>query len=242
LWLGVAWSNLENVLLGKGYVAPPAVVPTPTDLQRFAGEYELSSGERFVAWVEHDSLFIGAIGQSAVNLLAYPGQTPPSFQQAVSEAGKQVVEWMSKNDLSQINTAGYLSEKNLPVLQARWRSWIDAIGGLKTFQMLGVSPESGSDPRTVVFVKLNGEKTSLVVRLIWNWSQKRLAAWGDGIPLPAITKLLPESETSFVRFDFDRSQTLRIRFDTSSDGRANGLTIRFTDGKSDVFARTTQKR
>jgi hypothetical protein len=116
---------------------------------------------------------------------------------------------------------------------------MNTIGGLKSFQMLGVSPGSGGNPRT--FIRLNGEKSSLVVRLLWDWNQRRLAAWGDDIALPAITKLLPEAETSFVNFDFDRSQTLRIRFDTSSDGRVTGLTVRSADGKSDVFARKTEK-
>jgi hypothetical protein len=112
---------------------------------------------------------------------------------------------------------------------------MNAIGELKSFQILGVSPGSGGNPR--VFVKLNGEKSSLVVRLLWNWSQKRLLAWGDDIPLPVIIKLSPESETSFINFDFDKSQTVRLRFNTSSDGKVTGLMVRSADGNSDIFAR-----
>lgn len=239
LWAGVAWSNLEKLILGKDYVVPPAVVSAaPANLGRYAGKYELPSGEGFEVWVENNSLRVGGIGQSAVNFLAYPGQSPPGFQKDVGEAGKQVVDGLSKNDLSQIKSAGYLSEKDLPVLQARWKSWMNAVGELKSFQVLGVSPGSGGNPRT--FVKLNGEKSSLVVRLLWNWSQKRLTAWGDNIPLPVITKLLPESDTSFINFDFDKSQTVRVRFNTSSDGNVIGLTVRSADG-SDVIARKTDK-
>jgi CubicO group peptidase (beta-lactamase class C family) len=240
LWLGVAWNNLEKVISGKDYVVPPAVLPvSATNLGRYAGEYELPSGDRFVAWVENDRLFVGAIGQAAVNLLVYPQQPPPAFQRDVGVAGKQVVEWLSKNELSQIKNSGYLSEKDLPVLQARWGSWMKAVGVLKSFQILGVSPGSGGNPRT--FVRLNGERSSLVVRLLWNWNQRRLIAWGDNIQLPAVLKLLPEAETRFVNFDFDRSQTLRVSFDTSSEGNVTGLTVRSADGRSDAFARKTGK-
>jgi CubicO group peptidase (beta-lactamase class C family) len=236
LRVGVVWNNLENVLLGKDYVVPPAVASVaPTKLRLYAGEYELPSGERFVAWVENNRLFVGAIGQSAVNLLAYPQQSPPTFQNDVGETGKLVVESLRKNDLSGIKTAGYLAEKESLELQAKWKSWMNAVGELKSFQILGVSPGSGGNPR--VFVKLSGEKTSLVVRLLWNWSQKRLLAWGDDIPLPVITKLSPESETSFINFDFDKSQTIRVRFNTSSDGKVTGLMVRSTNGNSDIYAR-----
>ena len=240
LWAGVAWNNLENLISGKDYVVPPAIVSvTPANLQRYAGEYELPSGGGFVVWVENNRLSFGAIGQTAVNLLAYPRQAPPSFQKDVGEAGKQVIEWLSRNEFSQIKSAGFLSEKDLPGLQATWKSWMSSIGELKSFQVLGVSPGSGGNPRT--FVKLNGEKSSLVVRLLWNWNQKRLAAWGDNISLPTIIKLLPESETSFLNFDFDKSQTVRVRFNNDPGGKANGLTVLSADGKSDVFARKTEK-
>jgi CubicO group peptidase (beta-lactamase class C family) len=239
LWAGVAWSNLEKMILGKDYVVPPAIVSaTPNNLGRYAGKYELPSGEGFEVWVENNSLRVGAIGQSAINFLAYPQQIPPPFQKDVGEAGKQVVDLLSKNDFSQLKSAGYLAEKDLPVLQARWKTWMNTTGELKSFQVTGVSPGSGNNPRA--FVKLNGEKSSLVVRLLWNWGQRRLIAWGDNIPLPVITKLLPESETSFVNFDFDKSQTIRVRFNISSDGKASGLTVRSADG-NDVLARRTNK-
>jgi CubicO group peptidase (beta-lactamase class C family) len=236
LRVGVVWNNLENVILGKDYVLPPAVASlAPTKLQPYEGEYELPSSERFVAWVKNNRLFVGAIGQSAVNLLAYPQASAPTFQNEVSEAGKLVIESLKKNDFSEIKTAGYLAEKESLELQAKWKSWVNAIGEVKSIQILGVSPGSGGNPR--VFIRLNGEKSSLVVRLLWNWSQKRLLAWGDDIPLPVITKLMPESETSFINFDFDKSQTVRLSFNTSSDGKVSGLMVRSADGNSDIFAR-----
>lgn len=238
-WASVGWANLEKVLLGKDYVVPPAVASiAPAKLQLYAGEYELPSGEKFVAWVKNDSLLVGAIGQAAVNFLAYPQQSPPEFQNDVNEAGKQVLEWLNKNDSTQIKSASYLSEKDLTGLQTQWKSWINTTGELKSFQIIGSSPGSGGNLRT--FAKLNGEKSSLVVRLLWNWKQKKLLAWGDDIPLPAITKFMPESETAFINFDFNKSQTVRVHFNTSAEGKTLGLTVRSADGKDDVFARKTK--
>ena len=138
----------------------------------------------------------GAIGQAAINFLAYPQQTPPSFQADVSEAGKQVVELLVDSDLPRIKSAAFLAEKDIPVLWSNWKSWMNTIGALKSFQVLGVSPGSGGNPRT--FIKLNGEKSSLIIRLLWNWKERRVAAWGDNISFPASIKLLPESATGFV--------------------------------------------
>jgi CubicO group peptidase (beta-lactamase class C family) len=239
LWASVGWGNLEKILLGKDYVVPPAVVSlVPAKLQFYAGEYELPSGEKFVVSVKTDSLQIGAIGQAAVNFLAYPQQSPPKFQDDVNETSRQVIEWLSKNDSAQIKSSGYLSEKDLNALQEKWTSWMNTIGELKSVEILGAAPGSGGNLRT--FAKLDGEKSSLVVRLLWNWNQKKLLAWGDDIPLPAVTKFLPESEESFINFDFNKSQTIRIRFNKSADGKATGLTLPSADGKTDVFARKTK--
>lgn len=241
LWAGVVWNNLENLILGRDYVVPPAIITSvaPAKFQAYAGEYELPTGERFVVLTENNRLLIGARGQSAVNCLLYPQAAPPDYQTEVSAAGKKVVELLAANDLPQIKTAGFVSDKDLPGLQAKWKDWMNAIGGLKSFQSLGVSLGSGGNPRT--FIKLSGEKSSLVVRLLWFWGQKRLAAWGDDIPFPASFKLLPESETSFINFDFDRRQTFRLQFNAVSDGKVNGLTVRFAGGKTDVFARRTNE-
>ena len=241
LWAGVAWNNLEKVILGKAYVVPPAVVSSlTTNPQRYLGTYSLPTGEGFEVWTEKNTLVIGALGQSAVNFLAYPQQPPTALQKDVGQAGKQVLQWLSEKKSAQIKNAGFISERDLSGLQERWLSWMNTTGGLKSFQLLGVSPGSGGNPRA--FFKLNGEKSSLVVRLLWNWNQKRLIAWGDGIQWPAIIKLLPESETSFINFDFDKAQTVRVRFATSADGNISGLTVRSADGKSDVVASRTDKR
>jgi CubicO group peptidase (beta-lactamase class C family) len=236
LWLGVAWDNLEKIILGKEYVLPPAVATgTPADLPRFAGEYALPSGERFVVWVENKHLYAGAHGQSIANALVYPHLTPPNLQPAVAEAGMQVVRWLSKNELGQLQGSHYLPENDLHKLIDKWKAWMDAIGGLNSVQVFGVSPGSGGNPR--VFIKLNGPKSSLVIRLLWNWEQKVILGWGDNISMPAITRLLPGTDGDWVNFDFDRSQAVRVRFNAGPDGQITGLTIPAAGNGSDLVAR-----
>lgn len=236
LWASVGWSNLEKIVLGKDYVLPPEIASFSQEkLSDYTGEYQLTTGEKFIAWAGNNSLLIGASGQTAVNLLAYSGQSPPDFQDKINETGKQFIEWLSKNDLPQIKNANYLPEKDLAALRAKWDSWVETIGEIKSVQILGTSPGTRGFPRT--FVKLGGEKTSVVVRLLWDWDKKKLLAWGDDIQLPAISKFSPESETSFINFDFNKSQTLRVRFEMSSGGKVNGLILASVDGKTEVFAR-----
>ncbi|HEV2884377.1 MAG TPA: serine hydrolase domain-containing protein, partial [Pyrinomonadaceae bacterium] len=204
-WASVLWTNLEKLITGKPHVVPPAILTAnPANMDRYAGNYVLPSGDGFTIWREKNSLMIGAIGQSAVNLVAYPEQVPPSFQNEVGDLGKEVIAALIKGDSSKL-TSGLLTEKDASALRTKWESWMNAIGGLRSYQLLGVSPGSGGNPRA--FIKLNGEKSSLVVRLLFNWSEKRLIAWGDNITMPAIAKLRPQSDTSFVNFDFQTSRT-----------------------------------
>jgi hypothetical protein len=235
VWASVAFANLEKIILRKDYVLPPAIVSlAAAKLHRFVGEYHLSSGEKFIAWVEKNALHIGARGQSAVNFLAYPQQSSPEFFKDVNEAGKQMVTWLEKNDTLQIKSSDYILQKEFTALQSQWKLWMNIIGDLKNIEVLGVSPGSGGNPRT--FIQLNGSKTSLVIRLLWNWKQKKLLAWGDDIALPAVAKFMPESETTFSSFDLIKSQIIRIHFNTSANGEVTGLTLLSTDGKRDVFA------
>ena len=191
LWTSVGWANLEKIILGKDYVFPPKITRfSPEKLSSFAGEYELPSGEKFIVWTGNNSLFIGANGQSAVNLLAYSQNAPPKFQSEVNEAEKQIVEFLEKNDSVKLKAADYLLEKNLAALQMKWKEWTNKIGELKSVETLGTSPGTRGFVRT--FFKLEGAKSSVVIRFLWDWNNKKLLAWGDDIPLPAITKFLPE--------------------------------------------------
>ncbi len=177
---------------------------------------------------------VGAKGQSAINLLAYPQNAPPKFQNEINEAGKQIVELLEKNDSVKIKATDYLSEKNLAALQAKWKEWTNKIGKLKSIEILGISPGASGFTRT--FFKLEGAKSSVVIRLLWDWNNKKLLASGDDIPLPVITKFLPESETAFVNFDFNKSQTIRMKFQQSSSGEIQGLAFLSNDEKGEIIA------
>ncbi len=236
LWTSVGWANLEKIILGKDYVLPPKITRFPPEkLTSFTGEYEIPSGEKFIVRAENNSLIIGASGQSAVNLLAYSQNAPPKFQSEANEAGKRIVELLEKNDSAKMKVADYLAEKNLAALQAKWKEWTNKIGELKSVETLGTSPGARDFVRT--FLKLEGAKDSVVVRLLWDWNNKKLLAWGDDIPLPAITKFSPESETAFVNFDFNKSQTIRIKFQQSAGGEIQGLVFPLNNQKGEIIAR-----
>jgi hypothetical protein len=95
--------------------------------------------------------------------------TPPDEFLRKVKAGKEIITALSKSDFPKLTSAGLLVEKDAPVLQARWKAWMNAVGALQSFQLIGVSPGAGGNPRA--FIKLNGDKTSLVVRLLFNWNQ-----------------------------------------------------------------------
>jgi CubicO group peptidase (beta-lactamase class C family) len=239
LWASVGWSNMERVIRGKGYAIPPPVTPVdPSTIQHYAGQYELNSTGRFRIWTDQGALFIGAEGQEAVNILAYPQQPAPAFQREITALSEDAVKWLLDGNLAKVKEAGALSQKNSEDLQRNWESWMNRVGKFQSYKILGSAPGSSGGVR--VFVRLVGEKDSVAIRLLWDWDKKNLLAWGDDIPLPAIAKLWRESEMSFVAFDFNTSQAVHLTFSKYPDGTIVGLTVQSKDGRNEVTARKTQ--
>jgi CubicO group peptidase (beta-lactamase class C family) len=236
LWATVGWSNLERIIKGKSYTLPPSVISTNrATIQSYIGEYELSSGGKFKLWTEQGALFIGAEGQEAVNLLAYPQQSPSVFQAEIGALGAEVVRLLRSGNHAKVKEIAGLSEKSSSDLQRSWEAWVNRVGEFKSASMLGIAPGSSGGIR--VFVRIVGEKGSVVIRLLWDWDKRKLIAWADDIPLPAIAKLWSESQTSFVAFDFYTSQVVRLTFERSSDGKIIGITVHTSNGTKEVMAR-----
>jgi CubicO group peptidase (beta-lactamase class C family) len=217
-WASTGWSNMEKVITGKEYTVPPAIISVnAAALQRYAGEYQLSSGGKFVVSLNKHSLSIGAEGQDAVNLLAYAHDDAPKTQSELNQASLDIINALQQGNLSQVGKAGALTEKELGELERKWKSWMATIGELKSLQTLGSTPGSRGFLRT--FTRVTGTKATVVIRLLWDWEKRRLVAWADDIARPAITKFWPQGANKFVAFDFSSSKTLRLEFGLSADNR-----------------------
>ena len=226
------WDAIERVILGKDYVLPPAIATADAaELGKYAGEYELSPEAKFRAWVDKGRLVVGAIGQPAVNLLAYPDKNDLELHRDLNALSASLVEALKKNDLSQIKEV-----QNPGPVSGMWRALTERYGALKSYQVLGTVPRMPGVVQT--YVKLDFETESEVVRL--SWSENRLGPVGGGIPLPAITRFSPQAGGAFASFDYRTSQVVRIAFSTDAGGKVTALKVISKDGKSDAVARKTK--
>ena len=225
------WQVIEQVVFGKEYMLPPVIVASNVALPKYAGEYELPSGGQFRAWVEQNHLMLGAIGQDAVNLIVYPGNRDPQLHRDTNATTEKVIEALKKGEL-----AGLKEVPDPSPVQRFWQSAKERFGAVKSYHVLGTMPRSPGVVQT--YARIEFENATEVIR--FSWSGGRLGPMGGGIPLPAMTSFIPQSETTFAAFDYRTSQIVRLAFDKDASGNISGLRVLSIDGQGNVVAKKTK--
>ena len=225
------WQVIEQVVFGKDYTLPPLITASDVAPQKYVGEYELPSGARFRAWVDQNRLMLGAIGQDAVNLLVYPGNRDPQLHRDTNAMTEKVIEALKKGEL-----AGLKEVPDPAPVQRFWQGAKERFGAVKSYHILGTMPRSPGVVQT--YARIEFENATEVIR--FSWSAGKLGPMGGGIPLPAITSFIPQSETSFTAFDYRTSQIVRIAFDKDVGGNISSLRVLSKDGQGETTAKKTK--
>lgn len=236
-WRAVVVETINRILFGGAYVIPPPVVRVAqTRLEEYAGTYELPSGSRIEVWVENGDLFMGAAGQESVNLLASLTQDEAERYTSVNAISAMLMESIRSGDVASVRDVVETStaRDRADELLHWWGALARASGEIENLKVLGTAPNRAG--RAVTFVELKRARGSDVVRLVWR--DNKLTGWGSGIPMPAITRFLAESEASFVAFDIFTSRIVRVSVNRDIAGRVASLTVHSaTDVVADRVAR-----
>ena len=221
--------NISKIIFDVKHTMPPAFVQTdPMILRRYTGTYEIPSGARFIVWVENDQLIIGAEGQEAINLLVPLGQGTPDLRSGLNTRtlATPIIQGVRKGDFNPLKKA-MTPEPGFDPREEFYEdlhSFEERRGAFKTLKILGtVQRLKKGEGFATTYVRVNFERVTEVYRLVWTDDKVELVL--GGTPLPAITSLVPQSETDFVSFDLISSKILHITFNIADDGAVSGLTV-----------------
>jgi hypothetical protein len=200
-------------------------------LEKYAGTYQLSPGEKYLVRLENNQLQIAAEGQTAINhLLEHPDKESLEHFDQLNQRTAKIVEGISKNDYSPLKDALAAIGVDLTVEKAKerygvrwvdWRSLVDRYGPYKNYEVLGTLP--AYDNQWTTFIRVNFERGSPIYRWYW-WNGGLERIYADEV-LPATNPLVPQSPEVFTSVDLYMNTRALVHFDFKPDGTVGGLSI-----------------
>lgn len=155
--------SLIDIVKGTEIILPPpttgSAAGAPLD-----GEYRLDSGGSLRVFDDGAYLWIAALGQEAVNLLAGVDPEEAVTLERVAERTRSLFSALNCGDRDAFAIA--LGEGGRPHLDdyvAEWNDAVDRLGALQSFEILGVAP--GRSARSIV--KLQMAEGEIVISCFW---------------------------------------------------------------------------
>jgi hypothetical protein len=221
---------IDGVVFGGEYPVPPKVTRlSATSLGKYAGTYQLPSGDKVVVAVKDDSLRMTPQGAEALALLVSGKLGDADRLKALSQRTAAIVAAQLKGDYGPIHKAfgGRLPLDRIAAIDKRNRRALEEDhGALQSFEVLGSVPAGqGAD----TYVRLQCQRGSPVACYAWQGEQLR----GIGMleALPTSRTFLPESETTFGSFSFATASLVRVEFVVQPDGTVTALAVPSGSGK-----------
>ncbi|MBA3403852.1 MAG: beta-lactamase family protein [Gemmatimonadaceae bacterium] len=228
-WETLAWTAFERALTGEQDSLPPSVVPMKaSDLATYAARYEINDSSAVIVKSQGNQLVIGLEGQSVIDLVV------PDTDTAV-RTGQRRVTRVEQNEAAArlIEAALYTSSVELPGVSDRagFVTWLKELSAGGRPLVLGTTPHPSASTRTQTFVRF-GEGDARVGRIIWQGG--RVLAWGSGIQLPVLIRLLPVGADRFAAFG-PKQPLLVVSFTRDAGGVISELRY----GRQNLVARRT---
>ncbi len=235
---------VSSILFGGDVAYPPrAQADGGTGAEDLAGRYTLEGGELRVR-PAGEGLALEAEGQAAVDaLLGVAPDAAKRLREADERAGVYL-EHLLRGDLAGLDSAamGRPSAEWLPRVQSTW-SWLrERFGAPLRGAVLHSVPASFGDDAALTYLRLDFERGSTSVRLIWaggafQGMSDRGAFTGATLaipPLPGPLPLIPLAPRAFAAFRFATGEHVDVRFAPGADGC---MELRLRGERGEVVAR-----
>lgn len=206
----VGVQRIEPLIFDPAEVAlPPAIVDVPAATRAaLAGTYAVAAGPAIK--VASTGTGLRADSSDPALIGALHGLVAPGGRFAALETQTAaIVAASAKGDFQPVVEA-YAGRPGLAQVQAgqgrEWQAWHTEFGDFVGFDLLGVTLTQG-DPTVVVQVRF--ARGTMIAR--YPWGPRRLLGFISERVLPE-AEFLPESATSYVRFDYRRRAPVRLTF------------------------------
>jgi CubicO group peptidase (beta-lactamase class C family) len=227
----IAMNRLEPLVFNPAMVPmPPAIVPVPAAARAdVVGTYAVSGGGTLT--IAATSAGLRADATDAKLLATLAGLVAPGGRFAdLEQKTTVIVAAAAKGDFQPVVDA-FNGARTLAQVQAGqgqdWRDWHAELGDFKGFDVLGVTFTDG-DPTVVVQVRF--ARGAMIA--LYPWGPRRLLGFMGQRSLLS-PDFLPESATSFVRFDYRRPNPVRLTFTRTG----NAMTVTVSSDAGEITAR-----
>lgn len=221
------------VIRGKEYKLPPQIIKADkTVLAKYEGTYKLPTGSELNIAVGEGKLLLTATDQNGVSLLSGIDAGYTAELNKLNERVSRIVEGSSKGDFMPLFDA-YGRSVPLEGIKARqgtfWQRLTQQFGAFKGFKILGttsnqksVGERTSAEQNAQTTVRFDFEKGSSYAQYLWN--EGRLAGVRP-LPKPATIDFMPQTATTFVKYDIASGETAGVSFKLNGDGTAKEMTL-----------------
>jgi CubicO group peptidase (beta-lactamase class C family) len=213
----------------------PKTTLSRSALQKYAGLYELPSGERFALDVVNNHLTVKAVSLGVGKLLTtFPKLEDSERLHDLQPMTARLIEALAREEFEPIRELIYF-EGTFEEEKAYWKrtfaGWTKRFGAFKKSEVVGtVSEKEFLD----TYVLLQFERGTTIV--VYRQNEKKQFFIGTSTTLlPRHYRLIPQSNTEFVVYNHALQTSTPVNFSFGEKNAVTGLTIRAEDEK--VYAR-----
>ncbi len=197
----------------------------PTDLQPYAGEFLLPTGDRIVVEVQDDGLNLAAHGEKAAGILLYGNTFQDNwlyvfrqFNRRASSSLRRLISEGMPTFRADFDPA--LGDEMSNEIANTWVSYIEMVGQPQGVNVLGSVPDTEG---ISVFASIHFEKTQLTWKI--SYSLNRMIE--DFTPVtekhPINLRVVPIAPSTFSGTAFDKRSEITVEFTFDSNGVPDDL-------------------
>lgn len=240
----VAYSGLNSITVsvspiffGNGLpnFPRPKITISHYELQKYAGTYELPSGDKFVLETDRNQLQVSSLTLGVGRLLTtFPKLQDSERLNNLEARTAELIENIAREDFEPIRDLMDL-EGSLDEEKAYWKrtfaNWTPRFGAFRKSKVIGTVQEKEF---LVTYVLLAFERGTTIVQYRQNENKKFYIGF-PAFLLPRYYRLIPQSKSEFVVYNHALKTSTPVNFSFSGKNVVTGLTVENEQGK--VYAR-----
>jgi CubicO group peptidase (beta-lactamase class C family) len=209
----------------------PKIALNRSELQKHIGTYELPSGDKFDLEAENSRLTVKMASSSIGKLLTtFPKLEDSERLNDLESRTARIIENIAKEDYEPIREAIYF-DGTFDEEKAYWKrtfaEWTNRFGTFKKSEVVG----SVADNEFLnTYVLLQFERGRTIVQFRQN-EKKQFNIGTNAYLLPRFYRLVPQSKTEFVIYNYTLQTTTPVKFSFDERDIVTGLTIENEQGK-----------
>jgi CubicO group peptidase (beta-lactamase class C family) len=229
--------SVSPVFFGNGLPTfqRPKIALTNSELQKYAGTYELPSGDKFVLEMDRNQLQASSLALGVGKLLTkFPKLQDSERLDNLEARTAKLIESIAREDFEPIRDLIYFDgtlDEEKDYWKRTFANWTPRFGAFRSSEVIGSVQEKEF---LVTYVLLQFELGTTIVQYRQNENKKFYIGF-PAFLFPRYYRLIPQSKSEFVVYNHALKTSTQVDFSFSEKNVVTGLSIDNEQGK--VYAR-----